>query len=102
METKPDLDGALIAYRYVRDCGATTGYATHIAIGRCGEPRKQATIVFIADGDEFGSGTGGDGARSEMRWIAPRQLSITYSEKARLFRREPTALEARVTYRPDR
>jgi hypothetical protein len=99
-ETKPDMDGQLIAYRYVRVCGATTQDTTQVAIGRRGEsPGKAEIVLILAPGAEDGSDMEGKAVWSEMHWTAPHKLSVAYSDKARLVKSGKVALGASIQYR---
>lgn len=98
LDAKPDLEGGLIAYRFVRDCGATTDYVTHVAIGRQGESRENAESVFVATAGSD-TDTDGDAVWIDMVWTRPHQLSVAYAQKARVFKKLPNALGAMITYR---
>jgi len=99
LEAKADIEGPLIAYRYVRDCGATTDFTTNVAIGRRGESPAEAQVVFTADSDHGAADMDGDAVWSEMHWIAPHRLSVAYAEKGRVFRTSKQAAGATIEYR---
>lgn len=103
LETQSDLTGDLVAYRYVRNCGATTGYSTQVAIGQRGGTAKDATPIFVAD-DGGGGADDMDGGAvwTEMRWTKPHHLSIAYSEGARVFRNDAQANGAQIVFRATR
>lgn len=94
-----DPGGALAAFHYVRDCGATTDYATTIAIGPADRGLEGATTVFVADSDHGAAEAAGRGIWLEMRWTAPHRLSVAYAEKARVFKRVEKVDGAQVLYR---
>ncbi|KQM17157.1 hypothetical protein ASE73_09210 [Sphingomonas sp. Leaf24] len=82
-----------------RDCGATTDTATVVKLGRSGRPADTTTEIFIADSDHGAT----DLQRAGNIWISvvwprPGVLSIAYASKARVFRREPSAEGASITY----
>lgn len=89
-----------IGYVFTRDCGATTGIATNVAIGRKGEDPAQAEIVFTADADH-GSALQEENGAIWLRgsWTAPGILSLAYAEHSRLFRTKTSAKGATIRYR---
>jgi hypothetical protein len=99
LEAKPDLEGPLIAYRYIRDCGATTDFSTNVAIGKRGENPAEAQVVFTVDADHGAADMEGNAVWSEMHWTAPRRLSVAYSKQARVFRNDAQARGATIQYR---
>lgn len=99
IETKPDLEGTLVAYHVVRDCGATTDFATHVLIGKRGEDIKHATRVFTADSGHGAADRAGNSIWMEMGWTRPHHLSVAYAGKARVFLSDPQARGATITYR---
>jgi hypothetical protein len=99
LEAKPDLSGDLIAYRYLRDCGATTDYVSNVAIGRRGESPGEARVIFTADSNHGDADIEGKSIWMEMRWTAPHKLSIAYAEKARVFRAERSFPGAEIVLR---
>ena len=99
LAAKPDLEGSLVAYQFVRNCGATTSYSIHVAIGTAGETPGEAEMVFVADSDHGAAELDGDAPWLEMHWTAPHKLSVAYAEKARVFRQIREAQGARIAYR---
>jgi hypothetical protein len=100
IEAKPDFDGNLIAYRYVRNCGATTGFSTNIAIGKRGEKADAAQLIFTADSNHGAADMQGDAVWVEMRWTRPHRLSVAYAKAARVFRSDAHVQGAAIFYRP--
>ena len=92
----------LIATTELRNCGATTDYATIVRVGRAGDPTDEMTEVFVADSDH-GAAAAGDGGTvwTSVVWTAPRRLSIAYASHAQLFRHIGAAGNASITYRAD-
>jgi hypothetical protein len=95
-----DPGSNLIAYVFTRDCGATTDYATNVAIGRQGENPAEALIVFTADANR-GAALQEQGGAIWLRavWTGPRALSIAFAEKGRVFRKVDAANGATVRFR---
>ncbi|WP_156349122.1 MULTISPECIES: hypothetical protein [unclassified Sphingomonas] len=81
----------------LRDCGATTDYATVVQVGRAGELQSAARDVFVADSGAASS-FAGNAIWTSVVWTRPGQLSVAYATKARVFRREPTAKGAVIRY----
>lgn len=94
-----DPASGLVAYVFVRDCGATTGYATNIAIGRLGEPQSEAQVAFTADDDHGAAQTEGRALWLRAAWTAPGKLSIAYAEHSRVFRKDASVVGAEIHYR---
>nr|WP_294816489.1 hypothetical protein [uncultured Sphingomonas sp.] len=96
--TDPGSD--LVAYVFKRDCGATTDYATNVAIGRRSENPADAAVIFTADADH-GAALQEVGGAIWLRaaWTAPHTLSIAYAEKSRVFTKLGAANGARISYR---
>ncbi|WP_261300140.1 hypothetical protein [Sphingomonas alpina] len=94
-----DPSGTRVAYHYIRDCGATTDYATSIAIGALGEDTAQADVVFTADSGHGAAKADGEGIWLRMTWARPGMLLVSHAEKARIFRQEGQARGARISYR---
>lgn len=84
----------------VRSCGATTGFATIVRVGRANEAPADATEVFIADADHGAATDGGGGSIwMSVVWSAPGTLSIAYASGARVFKRLPSAKAASISYK---
>ncbi|MGY4396994.1 hypothetical protein ACVWZA_002185 [Sphingomonas sp. UYAg733] len=94
-----DPTGTHVAYHYVRNCGATTDYATSVAIGAPGEDTAKADVVFTADSGHGAARTEGEGIWLRMTWTRPGMLFVSHAEKARIFRQESQARGVGITYR---
>lgn len=67
-----------------RNCGATTGNNVQISILPASKSLpNDAGNAFIADNNH-----GAARFVAEAVWVAPRQIRVTYSAKARVFKRE--------------
>jgi hypothetical protein len=95
-----DPGSDLVAYVLKRDCGATTDFATNVAIGKRVENLAEALVVFTADADH-GAALQEDGGAIWLRaaWTAPRTLSIAFAEKSRVFKKLESANGAVIRYR---
>lgn len=95
-----DPGSDLVAYVFIRDCGATTDYATNVAIGRRSENPADAAVIFTADADHGAALQEASGAIwLRAAWTAPHTLSIAYSEKSRIFTKLEAANGAAIRYR---
>ena len=104
LEIRADLEGPLVAWRYVRDCGATTDTSMNIAVGPREAGLAGATLVFMADSnlgaaEMDGLIDQGPNIWVEMTWTRAHNLSVAYARKARVFRSIPEAAGATIVYR---
>ena len=86
----PSPDGRLDAVVFQRDCGATTGFSTHVSIVRAGHalPEEGGNLV-VAEGGPTGPG-GGPVLRAA--WAGARQLRVRHDVQTRIVHIEPPAL----------
>ncbi|WP_168847834.1 hypothetical protein [Sphingomonas sp. S2M10] len=95
-----DIGGDRVAVTSVRNCGATSDYATVISVGRATEPQAAATEIFVADSDHGAALDGGGGAIwTSVVWSAPGKLSVAYASKARVFKQLPSAKGAEIRFK---
>lgn len=95
-----DLGSDRVAFTSVRNCGATSDFATVISVGRATEPQEAATEVFVADSDHGSALEGGGGAIwTSVVWSAPGKLSVVYASKARVFKQLLSAKEADIRFK---
>ncbi len=81
----------------LRNCGATTAFATVVQVGRAGERESDAEDVFVADaGDAYSFE--GDAIWTSVVWTKQGQLSVAYASKARVFKRLASAKGASIRY----
>jgi hypothetical protein len=87
---------------FVRSCGATTGFGTHVSVLAAGEKLPvDGGNIFIAHSDHGRTKTGRQGELNvQARWAADKQLIIKYPKGARLFRSEERLGEISVVYEP--
>jgi hypothetical protein len=74
-------DGPHRAVVYVRNCGATTAYATHVALHERGRFfDSESAIVFV--------GASGEPSRPRVsaRWVDRNKLEVTYPRTTRVSR----------------
>jgi hypothetical protein len=77
-------DGRVMAAAFVRNCGATTGFTTHVAVFGLGQEPEERHRVFIAQAGTAPESPHG-GAEVELRWLAPDRLLVSYDPRAEVF-----------------
>ncbi|MBW4331715.1 hypothetical protein KY084_12625 [Stakelama sp. CBK3Z-3] len=83
----------------VRNCGATTDYATVVRVGRASEAQSAVKEVFVADTDHGAATRGAQGAIwTSVVWTAPGKLSIAYAKDARVYRQKDHAKGATISF----
>lgn len=84
---------------FQRDCGATSGYSTHISIVEIGQSPAGAGNTFRAD-DDHGAAKIGDwgGSWAEMEWLGSDRLLVRYAEKSRIFEQGNSIVGVSVSY----
>ncbi|MBX3562962.1 MAG: hypothetical protein KF730_00145 [Sphingomonas sp.] len=100
LQTARDPGSDRYAVTELRDCGATTGYATIVRVGRSGEPQADATEVFVADSDHGAATADSNAIWTSLAWLSSGDLSITYASKARIFKKLAGAKGAAIALRP--
>lgn len=96
----PSPSGLFEARVYVRDCGATTSWATHVTM-----TRKQkffpdiTTLVFVADGNHGAAPLGpANGPEVRLRWQDENTLVVDHHKAARVFRSAPSFDRVGIVY----
>lgn len=92
-------DGRHRAVLFQRDCGATTGFSTQIAVLAAGETLPGRGAAFIADigGGEVALGAWG-GPWAEMRWQSPYRLAVRYARGARIIGQHSAVGRVGISY----
>ena len=81
-----------------RDCGATTGFNTQVAILARGDETPDATeTVFVIDDTTHASGEASI-LDVDVRWSAGHRLVVTYDPHARVIQQEPASGEVQIEY----
>jgi hypothetical protein len=84
-------------WKYVsfdRNCGATTGSNLQVSVLPAAKPLPSgAGNAFIADGNH-----GATNFVAQPEWIPARKLRITYSLKARIFKKEASVGPIEIEY----
>lgn len=82
----PDRSHKVILY--TRNCGATTGFSTHIALAGSDEDIDDGTTIFVAD-DNHGEANLHAVYQAlidiNARWVDNDSLELSYDRNARLF-----------------
>ena len=100
VQHEPSPYGRGTAVVFVRDCGATTAYATQVAvIGRTVATTRDRNVVFVADHDHGAAPSGpAGGPEVRVRWIDAGHLEVAHHPRARTFRKETEHGGIRLTY----
>jgi hypothetical protein len=100
VQHEPSPYGRGTAIVYVRNCGATTDYATHVAlVGHVDAGPRDRNVFFVADTNDGAAPEGpGGGPRVRVRWIDGNHLEVGYHPRARTFRKESKHGRVRITY----
>jgi hypothetical protein len=90
----PSPDGQWKYVSFDRNCGATTSSNLQISILPVSKSLpKDAANAFIADDNR-----GATSFVAQPEWISARKLRITYSPKARIFKRESRVGPIEIEY----
>ncbi len=86
----PGPDGQSELVVFVRNCGATTGFSTHVSLLDRSEALGDATgNVFVGDSDRGAAPTDeGNSLRLHIDWTDDRTVKIAHSRLARVFKSE--------------
>ncbi len=92
-------DGRHRAVLFQRDCGATTGFSTQIAVLAADERWPGRGAAFVADdgGGEVALGVWG-GPWAEMRWQSPDRLEVRYARGARVIEQRSAVGRVGISY----
>ena len=91
-------DGQWKYVSFDRNCGATTGSNLQISVLPASKSLpNEAGNAFIADDNH-----GATRFVAQPEWVSARELKITYSANARIFKKEPKVGPIAVTYRVER
>lgn len=92
--------GQLKAVVFERNCGATTGFVTHLSITEAKSSlQDDGGNVFAADTDH-GRAPAGRGGGPEIRvvWLGERHLRVEHHALARIFKSRPEEKGVKVEY----
>jgi hypothetical protein len=96
----PDRSHKVILY--TRNCGATTGFGTHIALAKSDEDIDGGTSIFVAD-DDHGKAEWHPVYQElidvSATWINDDSLKLSYDKNARLFTEEMEARGITIIHR---
>jgi hypothetical protein len=99
----PSPAGTMKLTVFVRDCGATTGFSTHISLIRSQHPLPaEGGNVFVAD-TEHGAAppAPGGGPRVDVQWLSDERAVIRHHPAARVFKAEPSYDGISLEFRTD-
>jgi hypothetical protein len=100
MQIARDIGSDRYVVTELRNCGATTDFATVVRLGQARGRADYLTEVFVADSNH-GAATAdnGGGVWTSVVWTTPGKLSVAYATDARVFKRLATARDVTVEYR---
>lgn len=95
-------NGRFDAVLFQRDCGATTGFSSQIAIVLRGGVLGVANAFYRAD-DDHGAARAGPwgGPAVTTHWLAADRLLVRYAEKSRIFEQGAKTSGVSITYQVD-
>jgi hypothetical protein len=94
-------DGRHTAILFQRDCGATTGFSTHISIMAAGEQPTGSGNAFRADTDHGAAQAGAwGGPWAAVEWTSSTHLVIRYAGKSRVFAHKDDIMGVTIDYEP--
>jgi hypothetical protein len=95
-------DGRWNAVVFVRNCGATTDFSTHVSVlpagTRLGKEPGNA-LVIGGDHKAVSIGVRGEIAVS-VKWLSRNHLAIEYPPRCRVFKQSELVRGLSVTYKP--
>lgn len=96
----PSPNGKLKAVLFQIDCGATTGFNSHVAIMPSNVSLSSNTKSFFAADRNGGKAPDGEGGGPEVQvnWVSDVKLDIQYHEFARIFENEKTSEGVSIVY----
>ncbi len=98
IRTARDPGSDRYAVTEARSCGATTGVATVVRVGRASQAQDGAHDVFVAD--DGGSRGGPRGTIwTNVVWTGPGRLLIARAFRARVFKQLAASNGATISYR---
>ena len=85
---------------FMRDCGATTSFSTHVSILDSSESLKDLDgSLFVADTNRGRAPVGPSGGPEiRVHWLSDHSLEIRYHQLARVVRAESKIKGIEVTY----
>lgn len=107
LDHRTSPDGRLSIVLFARDCGATTGYSTHVSVLDVGAEPRRAGNVFVADLAQGGTAAPWGGPWAQVDWLigtdTPWPVAggpvILYDEPgSRVFKRQETRSGVQISY----
>lgn len=101
VEKKTSPEGGLEAVVFVRNCGATTGFSTHVSVQSSGrELANRAGNVFTAGSGEADVRPGpAGGPEAHVEWLSSDTLLIRYDDWSSVFQRRSSHMGVSLRYR---
>src|ERR1044072_1598445 len=101
VRTVPSPDTRLDAVLYELDCGATTGFATEVALvpHGAGVPRESGNVLIADDGHGTAPLLKGNVVDVRLKWVGPTNLELSVDPRSRLLFRTARAHGVTVHWR---
>lgn len=96
----PSPDGRLKLVVFERNCGATTGFITHVSVLKASEDLANVGgNVFVGDTNQGAAPRGpGGGPDVRVRWLSGEAAELRHHASVRVFRAERAVNGIQVTY----
>ena len=96
----PSPDGVHVAVVFVRDCGATTDFSTHVSLlGPHEAVPAEGGNTFVADTDHGAAPSAAwGGPEVQIHWSGNTRLTLSYDPAARIFLRESSRSGVAIVY----
>ena len=95
-------DGSRHAVLFTRDCGATTGFSSHVSILSSDRLPDGSGNSLVVDGDGASPPDWpGRGPAVEVRWTGPRSLEIRHDAVVNVYKKESRIDDVEVRYLVD-
>lgn len=86
---------------FTRDCGATTGFSTHVSLLKSSQNlENEGGNLFAADFDRTQQKSAAPSPQVSLRWLSNTQLEIQHSDNIRTFRKVENDKGVHVVYVP--
>lgn len=93
-------DRRWLAAVLVRNCGATTDFATHVTIVEAADEPDDSGDIFVAEAGGAPQAPKG-GPEIRLRWLGPDHLLVAYDVRAEVFHQVVRRRGLRIDYRPE-
>ncbi len=95
-------DAGTMAVVFARDCGATTGFSTHVSVVAAHDHEPEGVgNVFVSDDNHGAAGLRTDNTLDvSVRWLSNTRMLIRYPARARVFVKNTQVRGVVIDYEP--